>query len=406
MSIEKPNPEITILPRPPRKRRRRQVFLWRRLAVLLAFAVFVVLLSRALWRHFSQAGQAALGPSDMDSVLVVGVSGADEHSDLAFIQLLSLDRRNHWGYVLGIPPQTQALVGDRRGTLATAWAQGGMPLLEETVTALTTLAPGHTAQLTPQGLQAIFKVLGSQEVALAAPVKFKAENFDLALDLPAGRQRLTPEQAAAYAWEGNSAPLEPLMRQQRFFHAWQSDAQGFFSGLRFKGLISGVANSVKSDLSPGDLETLMGEWRALAPARTVYATLPGMATSRGDWQLDSAPFDALMTELKTLPVMAPIEETHPTLEIRYADPAGDEPVMALATRLTQAGFQVIRTARGPVESAETRLLDHSGPRARSLLAPERASQAVGDCRVVLAPDAADGYSAQYTLELGQSYFRR
>ena len=83
----------------------------------------------------------------------------------------------------------------------------------------------------------------------------------------------------------------------------------------------------------------------------------------------------------------------------------DEKVLALATQLTNEGFQVVRTARATVTSADSRVVDRARADLRSEKVLAALDKAVGDALIELEPDDVSGYGAQYTLELGKRYFK-
>jgi hypothetical protein len=126
-------------------------------------------------------------------------------------------------------------------------------------------------------------------------------------------------------------------------------------------------------------------------------------------------YDALLTKLQTPIGAKAVEELKPTLEIVYdaasesraeaAAQQADEKVLQLATRLTEQGFQVVRTARAPIHVADSRVIDRARPDLRSTAVLEALDKAAGDVLVELEPEELAGMGAQYTLELGKRYFK-
>ncbi|MFP5503342.1 MAG: hypothetical protein ACLGIN_12710, partial [Candidatus Sericytochromatia bacterium] len=159
-----------------------------------------------------------------------------------------------------------------------------------------------------------------------------------------------------------------------------------------------------SDLPKRDFDAVAGEFAKIDPEHVSYAILPGSVSPDGNWVPSQKRLDNLLGRLLVAPENKSPKALAPTIEILYND-AADDKVMELAAKLTNQGFQVLRTARYNVPQNETRLIDRAKLEERSQPVIDAVDQTVGDVRVVMATDEVNAYGATYSLELGKDYFK-
>ena len=327
------------------------------------------------------------------------------------LYLLSLDTANDRGYVLSIPRQTRALLGTNGpGQIGDALAYGGVPLMRETVEGVTGLQVDHYVWLELDGARTILGQLKPAEVYVAKPVKFTDPVSGSNIELQPGWQQLNTDGALTYGvLRPDDVGLDHIVRQQFLMHQWQSQITGPFAGWWFGGAVGKIVPAITTDLPNREFETLAHALREVSPDAMAFATMPGEVSKQGDWLVSAKRYDSLLTKLQTPIGNKPVSELKPTLEITYGADAdsqkADEKVLGLATRLTEQGFQVVRTARAPVHAADSRLIDRARADLRSVAVLGALDAAVGDAMIELEPEEVAGYGAQYTLELGKRFFK-
>lgn len=324
------------------------------------------------------------------------------HHAADFLQVFSFDRMTHEAVVIAVPHETRALLSDgHMGPIGLGLAHGSAHMTKLVEAALGIHVP-YYLYLEPGTTRTVLGKLGGVKLDLAAPLHFTDVDTHTTIDLPAGEQSLSPAQVDALAWHSDpDAPAERLKLQQALIAAYQQRLPSM--GWSFGGVVDSAESQLETNLPNDELHALAERWRAVPPDALAFATLPG-DWRHGDWIVNTQELDGLREKLRTPLATVTPDKAHPTLEILYAG-AADDKAMALADTLTREGFQVIRTSRAPVDHADTRLVDRGGPKSRSQAVITALCRAVGGARVVIAPDAVNAYSAQYTLELGSGYFR-
>jgi LCP family protein required for cell wall assembly len=407
---------------PSRRKRRKRRFLWIRrliaLAVLLALLVGVGLGVGQLARLVMPQGALNLGgaaPGEPINILVIGVDPTPLPPDemdkstrrLAdTVHVLSLDYTHHRAFVLTIPRDTRATLGKNGdGALGDGLALGGIPLVKDTVEELTGLTIHHYMWMDMDGAKEIAKDVGGMEEYLPAAMKFQDKATGLALDLPQGWQKLTPEQLLAYASHREpGGDLDRLQRQQKLIAQTQAKIHGTWAGLWYPGAVKAAQAVLTSDLPKADFEALAAEWRKVDPQNLSFALLPGDVSPQGEWIMSPKRWEALQPRLSALPTAKAVADLKPTVEILYKDP-GDDKVMALADALTKQGFQVVRTQTQDVPQDESLIIDRSRADERSQPAVQALDTAVKGARVVIDPGDVTGYGVRYTVKLGKGFFR-
>jgi LCP family protein required for cell wall assembly len=383
-------------------------------------------LSRAVFKPLASATAPAAAAAERVNTLVIAVNPkplAPEPGEKATrrvadgLYLLSLDTKNKQGYVLSMPRQTKALLGTNgSGQIGDALALGGITLLKETVEGVTGLQVDHYVWLEADGAKTILGQLSQPEVYVPAAVKFTDPGSGVVVDLQPGWQQLPPEQAIAYSMlRPDDAGLDHMIRQQFLMRHWQTQISGPFAWWWFGGAVTKAVPALTTDLPNRDFEALAHALREVNPDQLAFALMPGEVSKAGDWLVSSKRYDSLLTKLQTPMGNKSVAELKPTLEIHYdpttdgQDPSAaqkaDEKVLQLATKLTEQGFQVVRTARATVPATESRILDRARADLRSTAVLAALDAAAGDALVELEPEEPAGFGAQYALELGKRFFK-
>lgn len=404
------------------RRRRRQPNLWvRRLVFVGALCAVTALVGTGVgWAAKGLLPPTVLGlaptlPNQLN-VLVVGIDptplplkvGDKATRQVAdSLHVISVDTKRDRGFVLSIPRQTFVILGEAGpGPISDALALGDVEMLRESVETVTGLTIHHHVAFEMDGLKRLFKEVGESEVYVSGPLKGEDAAAKLSLDLGEGFRTLMPEQALAYGWlRPENDELTRLERQHLLMHQWQERFQGGWSWTWAPGAISRSQALGATDMPKRDYDAVVGEIAKIDPERMSYAILPGSVSADGHWVPSQKRVDALLSRLLVAPENKSPRALKPTIEILYND-AGDEKVMDLAGKLTEQGFQVLRTARYNVAQRETRLIDRAKLEERSEPVVEAIDKAVGDMRVVMATDEINAYGVSYSLELGKDFFRK
>lgn len=400
------------------RRRRRQPNLWLRRLVFLGALCGV---AAVVGTGVGMATKAIAPPSvfglapalaNQINVLVVGIDPTplplkvgDKATRLVAdsIHLISMDTKRDRGFVLSIPRQTFVVLGEAGpGPISDALALGDIEMLRESVESVTGLTVHHHVTFELDALKRLFKEYGTAEVFLPAPLQGEDPAAKLTLSLGEGFQTLEGEKALAYGWlRPENDELTRLERQHLLFHQAQEKLHGsWFARNPFaRSQAFGT-----SDLPKRDFDAVAGELAKIDPDHVSYAILPGSVSPDGNWVPSQKRLDNLLGRLLVAPENKSPKALAPTIEILYND-AADDKVMDLATKLTEQGFQVLRTARYNVPQTETRLIDRAKLEERSQPVVEAIDKAVGDVRVVMATDEVNAYGATYSLELGKDFFK-
>lgn len=411
-----------------RKRKRRGLWLRRTVALLVLAGLLagIGMGAGSLLRTLLPPAPLNLGgaaPGESLNILVVGVDPTpvpqDEADDTVrrladTVLVLSLNYQQHRGFVLAIPRDTRATLGNNGdGALGDALALGHIPLLKDTVEQLTGLTIHHYIWLDMDGAKDLVKLAGGLDEYLTKPIKFSDAHTGLSLDLPAGPARLTPEQTLAYAYYREpGGDLDRLAREQKLISQWQARIRRPLAGLWFGSSVGKAMADITTDLPKADFEALADQWRQVDPRDLSYALMPGEVSAQGEWLMSPARWESLLPRLQAVPGTKAVVDAKPTVDITYSPPPDDKVknladnrVMALADDLTKAGFQVLRTARQDVPGDETLIVDRTRADQRSQPVIQALDAAVKGGRVVVDPGDINGYGSQYTLKLGDNFFQ-
>jgi LCP family protein required for cell wall assembly len=253
------------------------------------------------------------GPGPGTGAVVAGVEqnillvGVDEfrYTDAIVLVRLGADGALR---AISLPRDSQVdIPGSGPGRLSSAYAQAaatdagnpdaaGMTALVRTVQTLTGVTIDHFASMRMAGLAELNEAVGGVEICLRSPASDPLSGAHL----PAGRQRLTGDQALAFLRQRHGLPngdLDRIVRQQAFLRSLSaklSHGEILTNPTTLERLLSTVRENVRVD--PGwDLPAAA---RELAAASTVdIVTIPhGVDTSAGMLEIDPAAVRAFTTQ--------------------------------------------------------------------------------------------------------------
>lgn len=401
------------------RRRRKPNYPLRRMMALAILLGLVGGVGTGIWNVVRNASKGpviapACDPADRVNVLVIGidpkpfpVSGAPQESRRLAdtLMLFSLDAKAARGYVLSIPRETKATLGNAgEGVLGDALAVGGLTLVRDTIEQLTGLTIRHHVALDLDASKRILKELGPCELHFNRPIKVDEESLGLKLNREAGWQLLQPDETLAFAFQRTEDEIDRLERQQMLVRMWQAKLHGTWNSLWLNRAFERAHDVLETDLNRRDFETIAVQWRQMAGRDLTFALLPGDANARGEWLLAPKRWDALLPRLQKAPSATAVPVLKPTVELLY-DEGPEEKVILLAATLQEAGFQVIRHARAYQVSDETLIVDRLRSDERSVLVLEALLEAIGPARIEVTSDTMSPYGAQLTVRLGRRFFR-
>ena len=236
-------------------------------------------------------------------------------------QLVSLPRDAY----VQIPAHADAATGEnvpaRPDRLNSAFADGGPPLLVETVQQLTGLRVDHYVQVDFRGFKTLVDALGGVEVCLTEPQR----DFRSGIDLPAGRQTVQGEQALAFVRQRTGLPrgdIDRIRRQQLLLGALVREvlsAGTLLNPVRLNGVLQAGTASLQVDetLTTSRLRRLALGLRGLDAADVVFTTAPvaDLNAERGgasvvllDEQRSAELFARLRADIPPPPPAAPPSE--------------------------------------------------------------------------------------------------
>ncbi|QYC38026.1 Putative transcriptional regulator YvhJ [Nonomuraea coxensis DSM 45129] len=159
----------------------------------------------------------------------------------------------------------------RTDMINSAYDQGGLPCLRQTLQKLTGLTFRHTVEVDYTGFKGVVDALGGVQLTLSRPV----DDPRAKLRLPAGKVTLDGE--AALGWmrsraTGDGSDTARIKRQAQLLRAMAKKAQSsVLDENRLKALLTEVRASVRTDLGLEEMAGLAGQ---LASARISMAVVP------------------------------------------------------------------------------------------------------------------------------------
>ncbi len=208
-----------------------------------------------------------------DTVILAHLYGSREKA-----QLISFPRDSWVPIPEHVSLESGKVVPERTTKLNTAFAEGGAPLLIDTIEKLTDLRIDRYLQIDFDGFQAMVNTLGGVEVCLSKPAKEPLSG----IDLPAGRQTIQGGQALAFVRQRTGLPrgdIDRIERQQQFIGSVVRktlSAGTLLNPFKLNGVIGVATDSlqVDEDLSIGDLRDLALRFKSFDAGDVIFSTVP------------------------------------------------------------------------------------------------------------------------------------
>lgn len=183
--------------------------------------------------------------------------------------LVRVDTANATVDLVSIPRDMMVTINGSTQKINAAYAEGGASLAVQTVSEFAGVPISHYAEVDFASVEKLIDDLGG--VWVNVPESFSAGNGGM--DFEAGEQRLTGEQALAFARERYNVSGGDFGRAQAQRLVVQAIIQQVLAAqpTQLPGLVSQLAASVSTDLSVGDIIALAQDFQGSSAARTIYS---------------------------------------------------------------------------------------------------------------------------------------
>jgi LCP family protein required for cell wall assembly len=329
-----------------------------------------------------QEGQSArpLDPgAEASYVLLLGLDsfGENERSDTIMVAKLEADGVK----LLSIPRDLRVTFPD--GTthkINAAYARGGAELVRQLVSDRLDIPLHWYVVADYQGFIEVIDALGGVTLNVERAMQYEDTKQDLVIDIPAGEQTLSGQEALDY-WRYRDAAtrqdLGRIERQHKFLNALAEKVATIESFEQVRSLLQTALENVRTNIAFVDAVSLARRYQSLSPEAVQSRTLPGRAETITEDGTDVSYFRADPIETAAL-----VEEffkgkdvlTNSDVRVIVLNGHPDESVRPLlATRtsryLSDQGFQIVgRWNAPPYDYQRSYLINVSGndPKARLL----------------------------------------
>ncbi len=286
--------------------------------------------------------------------------------------------------MLSIPRDTWVNVpGNGWGKINGSNPHGGPDTLVAAVQNLTGVKVDAYALLSLNAMRAMTTAAGGVTLDVAQDMKYDDNAGKLHIDLKAGRQHLSGEQAEGYLRfrKDNLGDIGRVARQQNFLGALLNKVKSPLNWWRMPGMVGAVDRNMKSNLSRSQVSGILGA--ALSGPKVAMHTVPGDFGGGGTWIADRAALATLVDDNFTDP------DDPRRLSIAVINAAApDGSARRLQEKLEGLGYLRVSVANGPQSNAMTTI---TGPQADRIL------QDVGHGQVAQLPGVP---GADVTVRLG------
>lgn len=308
----------------------------------------------------------------------------EDYSGLTDTIMLAQVRPDGTTNMLSIPRDTWVNVPGRGwGKINGSNPHGGPDALVGAVQNLTGVQADAYVLLSLNAMRAMTQAAGGVTLDVAQDMKYDDNAGKLHIDLKAGRQHLSGEEAEGYLRfrKDNLGDIGRVARQQNFLGALMNRVRNPLNWWRLPAMVGAVDSNMKSNLSRAQVSALLGA--ALGGPKIAMHTVPGDFGGGGTWIADRAALSALAERSFS----DPNDPRRLNIAvINTAAPAGS--ARRLKDRLENLGYRQVSVANGTQASAVTTI---TGPLADRIL------RDVGYGQVVQAPGVP---GADVTVRLG------
>ena len=257
-----------------------------RLKSPVRFLVVIVTFLVVLWMCYNfiialQTGQpfSFLGNSAKGSIKTFVVAGVDEDGYRTDLLLLcQVNRKENTLSVLQIPRDTRVEKNGRNDRKINSAYYSGFEVLSREINKVTGVTPEHYVMVSFAAFRDIIDAAGGVKIDVPIPMKYEDPVQNLVIDLKAGKQRLNGKEAEMYMRfrsgyaEGD---VGRLGAQQELYRCVADKLFSPFGMLRIPAVLSAVKKHTTTDLSGGELFSLMRDVLVIGKENIKILTLPG-----------------------------------------------------------------------------------------------------------------------------------
>ncbi|GAB6138361.1 LCP family protein [Halanaerobaculum tunisiense] len=205
-------------------------------------------------------------------------------SDTIMVASIDLDSKQIG--LVSIPRDTRVKIPGYEGyhKINAAYSYGGLELMTETVEGLLEVSLAYHLQVDYQGFIAIVDTLGGVEVEIEQDLEYVDQAADLTIDLEAGSQTLTGQQALNYVRFRHDAlgDIGRIQRQQKFLKAALDKFLTFKTLFKVPKLVQEFNNYVTTNLELAKMARLVADIKNFSLQQLKMELLPGEAKYIGE----------------------------------------------------------------------------------------------------------------------------
>lgn len=228
-----------------------------------------------------QTGQpfSFLGNSAKGSVKTFVVAGVDEdgyRTDL--ILLCQVNRKENTISVLQIPRDTRVEKNGRNDRKINSAYYSGFDVLSREINKVTGVTPDHYVMVSFAAFRDIIDAAGGVKIDIPIRMKYEDPAQNLVIDLEAGKQRLNGKEAEMYMRYRSGyaeGDVGRLNAQQELYRAIADKLFSPFGMLRMPAVFFAVKKHTTTDLSGGEILSLMRDVLVIGKENIKILTLPG-----------------------------------------------------------------------------------------------------------------------------------
>ncbi len=213
--------------------------------------------------------------SGVKSFVVAGVDADGYRTDL--ILLCQVNRQDNKVSVLQIPRDTR--VQNRRNDRKINSAYySGFDVMAKEIAQVTGVTPEHYFMVSFEAFRDIVDALGGVVIDVPMEMKYEDPVQDLVINLNKGKQRLNGKKAEMYMRYRSGyaqGDMGRLSAQQELYTAIQGKLFSFWGAFRIPSVFFAVKKHTDTDLSGGQIFSLMRDALAVGKDHIQILTLPG-----------------------------------------------------------------------------------------------------------------------------------
>ena len=210
------------------------------------------------------------------NALLIGTDKSGQLTDA--IMLVNVNKTEKKIRMLSIPRDTKVTVDGKKRKINSCYAKGGIDLLLEEVKELTDAPINYYAIIQPGALAQIVDSLGGVEYEVEQDMHYSDPSQDLYIDLEAGLQTLSGDQAEQYCRYRSytMGDLERTRAQQKFFKALFEQKLKLKYVTKLKSVYDAVAQNLETNVTFKDIASNISVMQMLTdPSQIECIEVPG-----------------------------------------------------------------------------------------------------------------------------------